>query len=30
MIGYLAITGLHLALLFNFKEVKLRWKRIVR
>ena len=30
MIGYLAITGLHVALLFNFKEAKLRWKRIVR
>ena len=30
MIGYLAITGLRLALLFNFKEAKLRWKRIVR
>ena len=30
MIGYLAITGLHLALLLNFKEAKLQWKRIVR
>ncbi len=30
MIGYLAITGLRVALLFNFKESKLRWKRIVR
>ncbi len=30
MLGYLAITGLRLALLFNFKEAKLRWKRIVR
>jgi GxxExxY protein len=30
MIGYLAITGLRLALLFNFKDAKLRWKRIVR
>lgn len=30
MIGYLAITGLRLALLFNFKEAKLRWKRVVR
>ena len=30
MIGYLAITGLSLALLLNFKHVDLRWKRIVR
>ena len=30
MIGYLAITGLRLALLFNFKEAKLRWKRVIR
>jgi len=30
MIGYLAITGLHLALLVNFKEAKLQWKRVVR
>lgn len=30
MSGYLAITGFRLALLFNFKETKLRWKRIVR
>jgi GxxExxY protein len=30
MIGYLAITGLHLALLLNFKEAKLQWKRVVR
>ena len=30
MIGYLAITNLRLALLFNFKEAKLRWKRVVR
>ncbi len=29
MIGYLAITGLRLALLFNFKEAKLRWKRVI-
>ncbi|MGH7945081.1 MAG: GxxExxY protein [Opitutaceae bacterium] len=29
-IGYLAITGLRLALLFNFKEARLRWKRIIR
>jgi GxxExxY protein len=30
MIGYLAITGLHLALLLNFKQAKLEWKRVVR
>jgi GxxExxY protein len=30
MIGYLAITGLQLAILLSFKEVKLQWKRIVR
>jgi GxxExxY protein len=30
MIGYLAITGLEVALLLNFKEAKLSWKRIVR
>jgi GxxExxY protein len=30
MIGYLSITGLRLALLFNFKESRLRWKRIIR
>jgi len=30
MIGYLAITGLRVALLFNFKNSKLQWKRIVR
>ena len=30
MIGYLAITGLDLALLLNFKFHKLEWKRIVR
>jgi GxxExxY protein len=30
MIGYLAITGLELALLLNFKESKLQWKRVVR
>ena len=30
MIGYLAITGLRLALLINFKHVDLRWKRVVR
>jgi GxxExxY protein len=29
MIGYLAITDLDLAILLNFKEVKLQWKRIV-
>lgn len=30
MIGYLAITNLHLALLLNFKHAKLGWKRVVR
>jgi len=30
MIGYLAITGLDLGLLINFKFAKLQWKRIVR
>ena len=29
MIGYLNITGLEVALLLNFKEAKLRWKRVV-
>lgn len=30
MIGYLAITKLQLALLINFKNAKLEWKRVVR
>jgi GxxExxY protein len=30
MIGYLAISGLELALLLNFKYSKLQWKRIIR
>ena len=30
MLGYLAITGLELALLLNFKSSRLEWKRIVR
>jgi GxxExxY protein len=30
MIGYLAVTGLRLALLLNFKESRLRWKRVIR
>jgi len=30
MIGYLAITGLQLAILLNFKEARLQWKRVVR
>jgi len=30
MLGYLAITGLELAILLNFKEAKLGWKRVVR
>jgi len=30
MTGYLAITGLRLALLLNFKHATLGWKRVVR
>jgi GxxExxY protein len=30
MIGYLSITGMKLALLLNFKNAKLQWKRVVR
>jgi GxxExxY protein len=30
MLGYLNITGLEVALLLNFKETKLAWKRVVR
>ena len=30
MTGYLAITGLQLALLLNFKFARLGWKRVVR
>jgi hypothetical protein len=30
MIGYLTITGLELALLLNFKNARLEWKRVVR
>ncbi len=30
MLGYLAITGLELALLLNIKHAKLQWKRIVK
>jgi GxxExxY protein len=30
MTGYLAKTGLELALLINFKYAKLQWKRVVR
>jgi len=29
MLGYLNITGLEVALLVNFKEAKLTWKRVV-
>jgi GxxExxY protein len=29
MLGYLAITGLQLAILINFKHASLRWKRII-
>jgi GxxExxY protein len=30
MIGYLNITGLKLALLLNFRNAKLEWKRVIR
>jgi GxxExxY protein len=30
MLGYLAISGLELALLVNFKHASLQWKRIVK
>jgi GxxExxY protein len=30
MIGYLSVTGLQLALLLNFKNARLGWKRVVR
>ncbi len=30
MLGYLAITGLDLAILLNFKHASLRWKRVVK
>ena|SRR5215210_4673612 len=30
MLGYLAISGLELALLLNFKNAKLEWKRVIR
>jgi GxxExxY protein len=30
MLGYLNITGLEVALLLNFKEATLAWKRVVR
>jgi GxxExxY protein len=30
MIGYLNITGIELALLLNFKNARLDWKRVVR
>jgi GxxExxY protein len=30
MMGYLTITGLRLALLLNFKNARLEWKRVVR
>ncbi len=30
MTGYLAITGLQLALLVNFSQATLQWKRVVR
>jgi GxxExxY protein len=30
MLGYLNITGLELALLLNFKNARLDWKRVIR
>jgi GxxExxY protein len=30
MMGYLAITKMHVGLLINFKYAKLEWKRIAR
>jgi GxxExxY protein len=30
MLGYLNITALHLALLINFKNARLEWKRVLR
>ncbi len=30
MLGYLAITGLDLAILLNFKRARLQWKRVVK
>lgn len=30
MIGYLAISGLRVAMLLNFKSARLEWKRVVR
>ncbi len=29
MLGYLAITGVKLAILVNFKHASLRWKRVI-
>ena len=30
MVGYLSVTGLDLALLINFKNARLEWKRVLR
>ena len=30
MIGYLSVTGLELALLINFKNARLEWKRVLQ
>jgi len=30
MVGYLAISGLELALLLNFRSARLDWKRVIR
>jgi hypothetical protein len=29
MLGYLNITGLEVAILLNFKNAKLEWKRVI-
>ena len=30
MLGYLSITGLELAILLNFKDATLHWKRVIK
>ncbi|MFZ5806128.1 MAG: GxxExxY protein [Verrucomicrobiota bacterium] len=30
LLGYLTITGMRIGLLLNFKDVKLRWKRLAK
>lgn len=29
MMNYLAITGLHIGLILNFKHAKLEWERVI-